>query len=102
MSENKRIVIVTGASSGIGKAAAELFAKQGDTVYGLSRHPKEGASVLPLAADVTDEKQVLEAVNKVIADQGRVDILVNNAGSGISGKYAFSESLTARERFCRT
>ena len=37
MSANKRIVIVTGASSGIGKAAAELFAEQGDTVYGLDR-----------------------------------------------------------------
>ena len=99
MSENKRIVIVTGASSGIGKAAAELFAKQGDTVYGLSRHPKVGASVLPLAADVTDEKQVLEAVNKVIADQGRVDILVNNAGSGISGAFEFQTDEEIRSQF---
>lgn len=89
MSENKRIVIVTGASSGIGKATAELFAAQGDTVYGLSRHPEESASVLPLAADVTDEAQVLEAVNRVISEQGRVDVLVNNAGSGISGAFEF-------------
>ena len=96
MSENKRIVIVTGASSGIGKATAELFAAQGDTVYGLSRHPEESASVLPLAADVTDEAQVLEAVNKVISEQGRVDILVNNAGSGISGAFEFQTDALRR------
>ena len=89
MSENKRVVIVTGASSGIGKATAELFAAQGDIVYGLSRHPGESASVLSLAADVTDEAKVLDAVNRVLSEQGRVDVLVNNAGSGISGAFEF-------------
>ena len=99
MSGNKRIVIVTGASSGIGKAAAELFAEQGDTVYGLSRHPLDSASVLPLAADVTDEAQVREAVERVIGEQGRVDVLVNNAGSGISGAFEFQTDAEIRKQF---
>ena len=98
MSENKRIVIVTGASSGIGKATAELFAAQGDIVYGLSRHPLDRGAVLPIAVDVTDEAQVSDAVNRVIAEQGRVDVLVNNAGSGISGAFEFQTDEQIRQQ----
>lgn len=98
-SAGRRVVLVTGASSGIGAATALRFAAAGDIVYGLSRHPAELPGVLPLAADVTDEAQVMAAVAEIVAAQGRVDVLVNNAGFGISGAVEFTELEEAERQF---
>jgi NAD(P)-dependent dehydrogenase (short-subunit alcohol dehydrogenase family) len=84
---SQRVVLVTGASSGIGKSTASLLAKRGFRVFGTSRKPQRerngGFELLPL--DVQSDSSVLECVSEVIAKAGRVDILVNNAGNVLTG-----------------
>jgi NAD(P)-dependent dehydrogenase (short-subunit alcohol dehydrogenase family) len=83
-SESK-IAVVTGASSGIGKAIAERLAQAGYRVYGTSRRGGQ-AGLQPfemLALDVTDDESVEAAVEQVMQREGRIDLLVNNAGFGI-------------------
>ena len=98
-STEARVALVTGASSGIGLAAANALLDAGYTVYGLSRHPFPGARHTHLVADVTDEAQVRAAVDAVLAREGRIDLLVNNAGFGISGAVEFTDYAAARRQF---
>ena len=82
-----KIVLITGASSGIGKSTAELLTKRGFTVYGTSRKPKQAEidGYRMVALDVTDEGSIKKAVGDIIQKEGRLDVLVNNAGMGITG-----------------
>jgi NAD(P)-dependent dehydrogenase (short-subunit alcohol dehydrogenase family) len=81
-----KVVLVTGASSGLGKALANLLHKKGYTVYGTSRNPKpEQHAFTLLRMDVQDEKSVQHAINQIVTQCGRIDILINNAGIGIAG-----------------
>ena len=84
MSE-KKIAVVTGGSSGIGRAAAKTLADAGCTVYELSRRDNPSSGVNHITADITDETQVKTAIGNILDAEGRIDILVNNAGFGISG-----------------
>lgn len=80
---SSRVVVVTGASSGIGAATAERLASEGYVVYGAARRVErieQLPGVIPIMMDVTDEAQVSAAVQRVIDEQGRLDVLVNNAG----------------------
>lgn len=79
------VVIITGASSGIGNSIAKLLSKKGYKVYGLSRSNFELEGVTHLQGDVTDEEKIQELFRYVYEKEGRVDILINNAGMGISG-----------------
>jgi NAD(P)-dependent dehydrogenase (short-subunit alcohol dehydrogenase family) len=81
--ENKRVVLVTGASSGIGLACAAHLAGRGYRVYGTSRRPS--TDILTLTMDVTADRSVEQAVASVLDREGRLDIVVNNAGMGIAG-----------------
>src|SRR3954451_5661572 len=86
--ETGRVALVTGASSGIGEAAARALVEAGFTVYGTSRRAvageeRDGVVFLPL--DVTDDDSVAGAVREVLDRSGRIDVLVNNAGLGIAG-----------------
>ncbi len=87
----KQICVLTGGSSGIGKATAELLAKNGYLVYELSRGGADAEGIIHITADVTEPEQVREAVNQVVAAEGRIDLLVNNAGFGISGAVEFTD-----------
>lgn len=80
-----KVILITGASSGFGKAIAELLASKGHIVYGTSRKPKEHTSIHFLQMDVRDSVSVASGVEKVIQEQGRIDVLINNAGMGIGG-----------------
>jgi NAD(P)-dependent dehydrogenase (short-subunit alcohol dehydrogenase family) len=88
--ENQRVVLVTGASSGIGLACATHLAERGFRVYGTSRRvashrgPAAGNPTM-LTADVTDGDSVERAVRTVLDREGRLDIVVNNAGMGLAG-----------------
>jgi short-subunit dehydrogenase len=94
-----KVVLITGASSGIGKACAEYLAQKGYKVYGTSR--KQAESALPyemLKLDVTDPASVQIAVNSVISKEGRIDVLLNNAGLGLGGAIEnFSEEEMQKE-----
>ena len=84
----KKIVLITGVSSGIGQATAQLLAQQGFTVFGTSRNPSSvermsGVEVLPL--DVRLDESVNGCVDTVVKRTGRLDTLVNNAGYSLVG-----------------
>lgn len=80
---NGKVIVVTGATSGIGKAAATMFANLGGQVVCIARHPS--LQFESFIADVSDEGQVTSAIGQVLAKYGKIDVLVNNAGFGISG-----------------
>jgi short-subunit dehydrogenase len=82
-----KVVLITGASAGIGKAIGEFLHNKGFVVYGTSRNPEKITnSVFHLIAlDVRNSDSIHVAVAKVIAISGRLDILINNAGVGITG-----------------
>lgn len=95
MSIKKSIALVTGASSGIGKATAQRLAKAGYKVYGTSRRGgQQGASSFEmLALDVTNDESVAAAVNELLRREGRIDLLVNNAGFGVAPAGAEESSI---------
>jgi len=82
----KEVVLITGASSGIGKATAEYLASKGYIVYGAARQPKETPKTFVLLAmDVRQEDSVRAGVAHILEKEGHIDILINNAGVGITG-----------------
>jgi NAD(P)-dependent dehydrogenase (short-subunit alcohol dehydrogenase family) len=81
---NQRIAMVTGASSGIGRATAELLAQNGYYVFAMARRQYRleqirSDRIEPIRLDVTDDEAVQKAVAHVISTKGRIDVLVNNA-----------------------
>jgi NAD(P)-dependent dehydrogenase (short-subunit alcohol dehydrogenase family) len=100
----ENIVLITGASAGIGYAAAELLLKNGYKVYAGARRVERmkglgalGARVLAL--DVTDEASLRSAVDLVIKEEGRLDVLINNAGYGAHGAVEDVPMAEARRQF---
>lgn len=86
-SKSPKTALVTGASSGIGRASAKALARAGFTVFGTSRKSagSSPSQITMLACDVTDEGSVAALVSEVLARTGRIDVLVNNAGIGMFG-----------------
>lgn len=90
MKTNQKIVLVTGASAGIGLETATYLSGQGYIVYGAARRTEKLRSLVskgvhPVTLDVTDESSMSSAVDGIIAKEGRIDILINNAGFGSYG-----------------
>jgi NAD(P)-dependent dehydrogenase (short-subunit alcohol dehydrogenase family) len=102
MTQRSPVALITGTSSGIGRAIASAFAAKGFEVFGTSRNPQRnepiaGVELLPL--DVSDQASVASAVSTVIQRAGRIDVLVNNAGVGIFGAAEESSIAQAQELF---
>jgi NAD(P)-dependent dehydrogenase (short-subunit alcohol dehydrogenase family) len=111
--KDSRVVLVTGTSSGFGRAIATALADDGHRVFGTVRPPSPGAApgytVLPL--DVTHDESVAACVAEVVRAAGRIDAVVNNAGMGIAGaiedtsvdeaKAQFDTNFFGMHRVCR-
>ena len=87
---NKKVILITGASSGIGYDAAQTLAQQGHRVYAAARRvermePLKTMGVQVISMDVTDEASMQKGVESVIQAEGRIDVLINNAGYGFFG-----------------
>lgn len=100
----KKVIILTGASSGIGFQTAEMLAKQGHIVYGAARRvekmePLRAFGIKPLEMDVTSEESINKAIESIVATEGRIDVLVNNAGYGSYGAIEDVSIEEARKQF---
>lgn len=87
--KKQQIILVTGASSGIGKSCAEFLANQGHIVYGTSRNlgklASSHANFKALELDVESTESVQKAIATILEEQSRLDVLVNNAGYALMG-----------------
>lgn len=103
MPADQRVVLVTGASLGIGKCCAEYLSRKGCRVYGGSRNPGFSSAgvppVVPLRMDVTSDDDVRHAIAQVLDREGRLDVVVNNAGMGIAGAVEDTTVEEAMEQF---
>ncbi len=94
-----KIAVITGGSSGIGRAAAKAFSRGGFRVYELSRSGKSDGEIIHITCDVTDGNSVSEAFAYIYSEEKRLDVLVNNAGFGISGAVEFTDLEQAKKQF---
>jgi short-subunit dehydrogenase len=101
---SKKIIVITGASSGIGKETALLLLNKGHKVYGLARRIEhmqdlEKAGGVAIKTDITDDASIVAAIEKIIAKEGKIDVLVNNAGYAIYGAVEEVSMDDARRQF---
>ncbi|MGB5172119.1 MAG: SDR family NAD(P)-dependent oxidoreductase, partial [Eudoraea sp.] len=90
---NNKIWLITGISSGLGKALAESVIEKGDFVIGSFRHQSQvdafnkihAKNAQAILLDITNEKSIEDNIKKIISEHGKIDVLVNNAGMGFVG-----------------
>jgi len=108
MQNNHRVVLVTGASSGIGKCCAEYLSQQGYRVYGTSRrtdltdseHRFSSTNLFQMIQmDVTEESSVKKGIDYIIARESSIDVVVNNAGFAIIGSLEDTTIKEAKSQF---
>lgn len=94
-----KTVVITGASSGIGKATAEMFVCKNAKVYDLSRHSGNTIGAVHIDTDVTKTESLQNAVNEILEKEGKIDILVCCAGMGVSGAVEFISDEDMKKQF---
>lgn len=85
MISSSKVLVITGGSSGIGKATAQLFAEKGFKVYEISRSGSSEEGITHIKGDVSDQASMEEAFIALRQQESKIDVLINNAGFGISG-----------------
>jgi short-subunit dehydrogenase len=95
-----KVILVTGASSGIGMACAEFLSKKGFKVYGTSRseHAKNNSFEM-IKMDLTIEHEILSCVDYVFEREKRIDVLINNAGIHVAGAIELLEATEYNRQF---
>lgn len=93
-----KVILITGASSGIGKCCFDYLNAKGFKAYGTSRKA-DGSNPNMIKMDVTDRESIQEAVGYVIAKEGQLDVLVNNAGISVVGSAEFSDDSEIKALF---
>lgn len=98
---SQKVVLITGASSGIGKSIAGYLSQRNFIIYGTSRKPKPDlkANFEMLSMDVTSPESISMAVEDLIEREGRIDILINNAGVGITGPIEETPEVEIKKAF---
>lgn len=98
---NKTVALVTGASSGMGKAFAKALLAEGMIVYAAARRVEQMADLgaVPLKMDITREDEVQAAAQRIEQEHGGVDVLINNAGFGMYGAMEDTSMDDARYQF---
>ena len=99
-----KVILITGASSGMGKVTARTLIEEGHVVYGAARRVEKMQDLVKLGGhaismDITDDAQVKVAVDRVMSEQGRIDVLINNAGYAVYGAVEQVPLADARRQF---
>lgn len=86
----KKVILITGASSGMGKESAKALIQQGHTVYAVARRIDQMQDLKelgghPIQMDITQESDIQNVVDTIIQKEGKIDVLWNNAGFGLYG-----------------
>lgn len=101
----RKTIVITGSSTGIGRATASYFLEQGWNVAATMRHPENETELQHIkgcklyALDVTDESSVKQAVLAILNDFSKVDIVLNNAGYGLSGVFETASQQQIQHQF---
>ena len=101
---NQKVVLITGASSGIGKATAEQLLQEGHIVYGAARRVEKMQDLIQagghaMKMDILKEEDIKATVDQIIQEQGKIDVLVNNAGYAVYGAVEETPITDARRQF---
>lgn len=105
MNTKTKVILITGVSSGIGQAAAELFAQRGWQVIGTMRNVEQHQQLLATPnivlkkLDVTQESSIHELMNWVEQEYGHLDVVVNNAGFGLFGAFETCNEQDIQQQF---
>jgi NAD(P)-dependent dehydrogenase (short-subunit alcohol dehydrogenase family) len=95
-----KVILITGASAGLGEQVATYLAGKGHIVYGGSRSARqENRAFAQLVMDVCDEQSVRAAVKTITDKEGRIDVLINNAGLGIAAPVEFADAADVKAVF---
>ena len=87
----KKVILITGASSGIGLCTAEYLSRKGYVVYGTARKPFSNENFKQIVADVNNHTEMEKVFEMIILKEGQLDVVINNAGFGISGAIEFTK-----------
>lgn len=101
---DKKVILITGASSGMGRETALKLIGEGHAVYGAARRVEKMQDLVQagghaIALDITDEAAVVACVEQLIAEQGKIDVLVNNAGYAVYGAVENVTLADAKRQF---
>ena len=99
MEKKDKIVVVTGASSGIGKEIANLYLNNGYTVFGIGQRELNDVAFHYYKVNVCNLNECESFINEIITNHGKIDILINNAGMGISAPVEFTNMQDAKRLF---
>ena len=96
-----RVVLITGASSGIGRACANYLGQKGYRVFGTSRRApsQEPNSFEMIVMDVNDEDSIHRGIEIILSQEGRLDVVVNNAGYALAGSVEDTSNAEAQAQF---
>lgn len=101
---SKKVILITGASSGMGKETAKKLIQQGHTVYTVARRIEQMQDLkkmggYPMQMDVTNESDIQNVIDTILKQEGKIDVLWNNAGFGLYGSVEDIPVTEARQQF---